>query len=678
MHNEAAITIDCSHSSEETINPYLFGHFVEDIRDHMEAMLAYPLKDMDFESEAGSSAGVSGSWYACTNGKNTRYALEAPAPKHSGRAQRLRLLSDDEAYAGIAQRTSLNGGMYSVKLVVRASIELTYLIVEAVDRISQARLGLERIELASHNWQQYEARLSISRDCPDAELRVYIPAEHPRWKDHVSTGMLWIDHVSLLPEDHIGGVKRQVVDMTRDLNAGMMRLAGNYISAYHFEHGIGPVLERPVMFNEAWGGWTSKYFGTDEFIRFCRELQVEPLICVNDGSGSPEEAASWVEYCNGGTDTRMGAKRAANGYPEPYNVKYWEIGNEVWGDWQVGTTSAEHFGRRTATFIAAMKQADPSLIILACGHTDQEWNRAVLDITGEQIDYLTLHLYHGYNRFAMDRNTPEEERYKAMASFPEWTRYNIEQTAGEILANPEHAHVKLAITEYNTMYYPNTVRKGLPDEHTLGAAVANAANLNEMLRSSGIVHIGSFSDLVNGWLGGCIRVGDNYADQYCGKVPGWSGHPLTVYGTPTYEVMKLYAGRDISRLIPADTECGVFAVKSNKPVPVELNALPDLDTVACINEAGDTVTVFVVNRSLQEVRTSFALKEFEAADAVLLYEITGESEWEINDVFAPERIVCKVSEVPAETAAEGYLLRPASIYALEFRTGPTSGNGGVS
>jgi alpha-N-arabinofuranosidase len=98
---------------------------VEDIRDHMEAMLAYPLKDMDFESEAGSSAGVPGSWYACTNGKNTRYALEAPAPKHSGRAQRIRLLSDDEAYAGIAQRTSLNGGMYSVKLVVRASIELT-------------------------------------------------------------------------------------------------------------------------------------------------------------------------------------------------------------------------------------------------------------------------------------------------------------------------------------------------------------------------------------------------------------------------------------------------------------------------------------------------------------------------------------------------------------------------
>ncbi|MGV2788263.1 alpha-L-arabinofuranosidase, partial [Clostridium perfringens] len=133
-----------------------------------------------------------------------------------------------------------------------------------------------------------------SRACSDAEIRVYVPAEHPRWIDHVSTGMLWIDHVSLLPIDSIAMVKREVVEMTRELNAGMMRLAGNYISAYHWEHGIGPVLERPVMYNEAWGGWTSKYFGTDEFIRFCRELQVEPLICVNDGSGTPEEAAQWV------------------------------------------------------------------------------------------------------------------------------------------------------------------------------------------------------------------------------------------------------------------------------------------------------------------------------------------------------------------------------------------------
>lgn len=669
MKTNAKITVDGARASGHTVNPYLFGHFVEDIRDHMEAMLAYPLKDMDFESEAEGKTAVSGCWRPYTNGRNTAYALESPAPRHSGRAQRIRLLSDDEADAGIAQRAALKGPMdYTVKLVARASVELRYLIVEAADRRTDERLGRARIDLTSHNWREYEANLPVSRACADAEIRVYVPAEHPRWPDHVSTGMLWLDHVSLLPRDHVGGVKREVMEMTRDLNAGMMRLAGNYISAYHFEHGVGPVLERPVMFNEAWGGWTSKYFGTDEFVRFCRELKGEPLICVNDGSGTPEEAARWVEYCNGGPDTPMGALRTANGHPEPYRVRYWEIGNEVWGGWQVGTCSADRFAERCVSFAEAMKAADPSVEILACGHTDQTWNRAVLDIAGERIDYLTLHLYHGLGRFGMDRNTPAEERYKAIAAFPEWTRGDIRRTAEQIQANEQHRHIKLAVTEYNTMYYPNTVRKGVPDEHTLGAAVANAANLNEMLRASDLVQIGSFSDLVNGWLGGCIRVGDSYADQYCGKTPGWSGRPLTVYGTPTYEVMKLYANRDISRMLPADIECGSFSVRANRPAPFELDALPDLDVAACANEDGSTITVFIVNRSLEEVTAELNLLGGAFSGETTLYEITGDSFDAINSVFEPERIGCKTLVIPAAAWKQGYPLRPASVYALELKT----------
>lgn len=664
----ATITIDCGRTSEHTVNPYLFGHFVEDIRDHMEAMLAHPLKDMDFESEAETKREVSGSWRTFTNGRNTRYALESPAPRHSGRAQRIRVLSDDEADAGIAQKAALKGPMaYEVRLVARASVELRYLFVDAVDRRTEELLGRTRIELAGHNWREYEARLPVSRECADAEIRVYVPAEHPRWRDHVSTGMLWLDHVSLLPEDHVGFVKREVVERARDLNAGMMRLAGNYISAYHWEQGVGPVLERPVLFNEAWGGWTNKYFGTDEFIRFCRELQVEPLICVNDGSGTPEEAAEWIEYCNGGIDTPMGALRAANGHPEPYGVRYWEVGNEVWGEWQVGTCSADSFAERYLRFARAMKKADPSIALLACGHTDPDWNRAVLDIAGEQMDYLTLHLYHGYGRFGMNRDTPAEDRYKAIAAFSEWTRDDIRRTAEQIRSDPKHRHVKLAITEYNTMYYPNTIRRGLPNEHTLGAAVANAANLNEMLRNSDLVHIGSFSDLVNGWLGGCIRVGDYYADQYCGKEAGWSGKPLTVYGTPTYEVMKLYANRGIRRMLHVDTACGTFSVQAPKPAPIALDGLPDLDVAACANEDGSVVTVFVVNRSLREVKAELRLNAFESSGTATVYEITGDSFDDINSVFEPERIACASRTVSAEAWESGYPLRPASVYAFEFK-----------
>ena len=674
MQTNATITIDCNRPKEHTINPYLFGHFVEDIRDHMEAMLAFPLRDMDFESEKAGEAAVSGSWLPYTNGRNTQYALEAPAQRHSGRAQRIRMFSDDEAYAGIAQHAALKGPMpYAVKVVARASVELRHLTVDAVDRRSEELLGRVLIDLNSHNWQEYEANLTVSRNCADAEIRVYVPEDHPRWKDHVSTGMLWLDHVSLLPADSIGMVKREVVDMTRDLNAGMMRIAGNYISAYHWEHGVGPVLERPVMYNEAWGGWTSKYFGTDEFIRFCRELQVEPLICVNDGSGTPEEAAKWVEYCNGSVDTPMGALRAANGHPEPYHVRYWEIGNEVWGDWQVGTCSADQFAERCKTFALKMKAVDPSIAILACGHTDPEWNKPVLDVAGEHIDYLTMHLYHGFGRFGMNRDTPAEERYKAIAAFPEWTRKDIGKAVELIHANPKTSHVKLAITEYNTMYYPNTNRKGLPDEHTLGAAVANAANLNEMLRASDMVHIGSFSDLVNGWLGGCIRVGDYYADQNSGKVSGWSGRPLTVYGTPTYEVLKLYANRDIHRILPVEAVCGAFSVQSPKQTPIVLDELPDLDVAACTNEDGSVVTLFIVNRSLHEVKAKLALQCFDLSGDTVLHEITGDSFEDINSVFEPDRIACTTRIVPASAWQEGYPLRKTSIYAVEIKSAQKAG-----
>jgi alpha-N-arabinofuranosidase len=669
LNKSAKITVDCAGVSEHSVNPFLFGHFVEDIRDHMEAMLAFPLKDMDFESESETKREISGSWYAYTNGRSTKYALEAPTPKHSGRAQRIRLLSDDEAYAGIAQKAALKGPAdYNVKIFARASVELKRLVVEAVDRRTEESLGVAHIELVSHNWREYEASLSISRGCADAELRVYIPQDHPRWPDHVSTGMLWLDHVSLLAADSIALVKREVIDMTRELNAGMMRLSGNYISAYHWEHGIGPVLERPVMYNEAWGGWTSKYFGTDEFIAFCRELGVEPLISVNDGSGTPQEAADWIQYCNGEVDTPMGALRAANGHPEPYGVKYWEIGNEVWGPWQVGTCTAGEFAARTALFARVMKAEDPSIVLLACGHSDQEWNKPLLAQAGELIDYLTLHIYHGYGPFGMTRDTPAEDRYKAISAFPEFTRHYVQETSKNIAADPKHAHVRIAITEYNTMYYPNTIRKGLPNEHTLGAAVANAANLNEMLRGSDMVHIGSFSDLVNGWLGGCIRVGDYYADQNCGKVPGWSGRPLDVYGTPTYEVMKLYANLDVRHMLPVRTEGATFTVPTLKKTAVALEELPELDVAAGVSADGSTVTVFMVNRGLDEVNAALDLGAFDASAETVLYEITGESYDDINSVLEPENIMCRDRVVSAEDWQRGVQLRPFSVYAAVFRT----------
>lgn len=132
-------------------------------------------------------------------------------------------------------------------------------------------------------------------------------------------------------------------------------------------------------------------------------------------------------------------------------------------------------------------------------------------------------------------------------------------------------------------------------------------------------------------------------------------------------MLKLYAGRDIARMLPAESVCGTFSVHSNKPAPFGLDALPDLDVTACINEAGSLITVFIVNRSLREVKTELKLRGFEPSEETLLYEITGDSIDEINNVFAPNRISCKASPVPTSALFSGYPLRPSSVYAIEIK-----------
>jgi alpha-N-arabinofuranosidase len=667
MNSQAKIKIKAAEAQTATINPYVFGHFVEDIRDHMDAMLAFVLKDMDFEDEAVN--GVSAGWYPINNGKNTDFALEPAAPKHSGHSQKIRIFSNDQCEAGIGQRIAVRGGMeYRIRIVARAALDIRELTCEIIAPNGEKQLCSAQVELTSHNWREYTFSMTPSESAENAELRLLISSDGATWADSIATGILWIDHVSMLPVDSVGIVKKEVVDFSKELNAGMMRLAGNYISAYHFEHAIGPELERPNMINEAWGGWTNKYFGTDEFIRFCRDLSVEPLICVNAGSGTPEEAVQWMEYCNGDGDTPFGAQRIQNGHAEPFGVKYWELGNEIYGPWQVGHCSAEEYAHRYVRFAKAFKEADPSVVLMACGDVKSEWNRVLLDIAGEYIDYLTLHIYHGFGTVGIDPNTPSEERYKAMVAFPEITRHIVNETAELIHSHPKHQNVKLAITEYATMYYPNTIRKGLPMEHTLESAVANAANLNEYIRQASLIEIGSYSDLVNGWLAGCIRVGDHYADQYRGKQSGWSGKSQTVYGTPTYHVMKLYANRDIARTVTTAVDCATFNIpEKNNRIGVNLKELPVLDVVSCLSESGDTLTLFAVNRGLESIQAEIVIDSFEMSQDVAVWEISGEDYEAINSVFEPNHIIGRQSSTRIEQGKLSYNLNAHSVYVLEMK-----------
>jgi alpha-N-arabinofuranosidase len=130
---------------------------------------------------------------------------------------------------------------------------------------------------------------------------------------------------------------------------------GNFVSGYHWTDGIGPREKRPRKIELAWFSEESNRFGTDEYIEYCRLLGTEPYICVNMGTGTMEEAQAWVEYCNGTGDTYWANLRREYGHEEPYNVKYWGLGNEMYGEWQIGALTAEEYVKKAREFAKVMR-----------------------------------------------------------------------------------------------------------------------------------------------------------------------------------------------------------------------------------------------------------------------------------------------------------------------------------
>jgi alpha-N-arabinofuranosidase len=176
---------------------------------------------------------------------------------------------------------------------------------------------------------------------------------------------------------------------------------GNFASGYHWTDGVGPRAGRPTVRELAWQSIETNQFGTDEFVRLCRAMGWTPMLTVNLGTGTPEEARNWVEYCNCPAGTRWADLRATNGVREPHGVKLWCLGNEMDGPWQLGHVPAEQYAIRAQQAAKMMRDTDPGIELVACGScgvdmkTYMEWDRQVLEYLGDFADYLSLHRYVG-------------------------------------------------------------------------------------------------------------------------------------------------------------------------------------------------------------------------------------------------------------------------------------------
>jgi len=295
------------------------------------------------------------------------------------------------------------------------------------------------------------------------------------------------DEGSPLSDDR--GFRKDVLGLLRELRPGVLRWpGGNFASNYHWTDGIGEKDERPVRAELAWGGTESNRFGTDEYLAYCAELGAEPYICLNMGTGTLAEALDWLDYCNGARDTYWADRRRRNGRPESYRVTYWGLGNEMYGDWQVGAMSAEEYVREASRWARALRMLDPNIQLVSCGKTGwNEWDRIVVEGMARLVDYHSLHIYTG------------SEDYWTNVLQPHQAERGI-RSARALIKRAAYRHKipdppRIAYDEWNVWYRKMTV--DLAERYDFTDALAVGTYLNIFIRNAGSVKMANLAQMVN-------------------------------------------------------------------------------------------------------------------------------------------------------------------------------------
>ena len=524
------------------------------------------IRDRSFE-ETPNVIGLSRYWERYPDDRNDDYALSFtwddqfpyPSRKNETKEHSLRVKAGD----GVIQRH----GIYQSRIPIRAGLEYRgYIWLRTTDyagpvtialesdvRLGQVYAALDLPNITKGDWHRYEFTLNSTISDPLARFAVLFPG----------TGTVWMDQVSLMPGDSApGGVRRDVFEKIKLLKPAFIRWpGGNVAQDYHWLWGVGPRDQRVTWTNLSWKNELEPSdFGTDEFVAFARAAGAEPSITVNvEGRGATvEEAAAWVEYCNGPASSKYGAMRAANGHPDPFRVKLWEVGNEIWGDWVRGHSDAETYARNYIRYAKAMHAVDPSIKLIAVGDNNMNWNRTVLRAAGEGIDYLAIHHYYGRHEAGNDLS-----KLLARPLF-------FERFYGEVLELLRElkleGRVKVAINEWGL---------DLPTgrQYSIEAALYGARLMNVFERSGELVEMSAVSDLVNGWPGGIIQA---------------SLH--NVFVTPIYLVNQLY---------------------SNHRGDVRLAAnfnIPDLDVSA--SRSSNRIYIKAVNIGTTSLTTTITVQDF--------------------------------------------------------------------
>jgi alpha-N-arabinofuranosidase len=415
-------------------------------------------------------------------------------------------------------------------------------------------------------------------------------------------GTFRVGAVSLMPADNVQGWRRDTLALLRELDAPIYRWpGGNFVSGYDWKDGLGDPDRRPPRKNPAWKGIEHNDVGLDEFLTLVRELGTEPYIAVNTGLGGVESAAQEIEYVNGSAQTPMGKLRAQNGHPAPYGVKWWGIGNEMYGDWQLGHMPLPEYIKKHNRVVEAMRAVDPAMKPVAVGAVG-DWTREMMTHGAGHMELLSEHLYW------QDKDDVPAHVEQAVAGIRKVA--DAHRGYRRDLPSLRGKDIRIALDEWNYWYGPNEYGE-LGTRYFLQDGLGIAAGLHEMFRNSDLFFMANYAQTVN--VIGAIKTTKTQAEM-----------------EPTGLVLQLYRER--------------FGT-----VPVEVAGAPaPLDAAAALSEDGRALTVAVVNPSDQTRRLKLSVAGKAVAGAGRQWVITGPGRWAYNRPGVPRQVDIRTADVGAD------------------------------
>jgi alpha-N-arabinofuranosidase len=347
--------------------------------------------------------------------------------------------------------------------------------------------------------QQPQARIKIDTERTIGEVHPHVFGNFAEHLGRVIYGGIYEENSPLSDKD---GFRKDVLKAVDQLGVSILRWpGGNFASGYNWRDGIGPKDQRPARADHAWGGIETNRFGTDEFLKYCERVGTEPYICINAGLGTVEDARNWVEYTNDSRKTYWADLRRKNGHEQPYNVKYWALGNEIDGPWQLGHKNAEDYSKFALEAAKAMRRVDPRIKLIASGSSNFGpnadwigWNRKVLETLKNEADYISLHTYIGNRENNLERflgNGQKIDHYIEVVD-------GLIKSAQSGQTNPRPIYI--AYDEWNVWYRARGADMGntLEEKYNYEDALAMGMFFNSFIRHANIVKMTNLAQLVNG------------------------------------------------------------------------------------------------------------------------------------------------------------------------------------